>query len=178
MHRCSPLPLGVIAAVAAVLGCTVDEAAVPVSVADGGGVGVDAPVCPSATEIRSAAGAACLCDDQCAGGACILGTCCEGEVCRKRPAGATCSTREMCASGFCADRVCRDVACGGGCLACNLAGKIDTCSVAPEEAADPHGRCRREPPESCGQTGQCNGQGGCARYAAGSVCRPGGCSDG
>lgn len=50
--------------------------------------------------------------------------------------GAPCATPSQCASGFCANGVCCDTACNdcGGmvctCYACNLSGKIGTCSFA------------------------------------------------
>ena len=49
------------------------------------------------------------------------------------------------------------------------------CAPVQAGAPDPHGVCLNELPASCGQTGACNGQGGCARHLAGTVCRPPSC---
>jgi hypothetical protein len=43
-------------------------------------------------------------------------------------AGQACSAGKDCESGFCADGVCCDAACTASCSACNLAGKVGTCS--------------------------------------------------
>lgn len=45
--------------------------------------------------------------------------------------GAACTTNSQCVTGFCASGVCCDAACTGSCNACNLAGKVGTCSIAP-----------------------------------------------
>ena len=43
-------------------------------------------------------------------------------------AALSCTSNSQCATGFCANGVCCDSACNGGCGACNLAGKVGTCS--------------------------------------------------
>jgi hypothetical protein len=50
------------------------------------------------------------------------------------------------------------------------------CSPAAAGRPDPHGVCPTEAAETCGKTGLCNGQGGCAEYPVGSVCRPASCT--
>ena len=84
--------------------------------------------------------------------------------------------RRECESGNCADGVCCNVACGGPCVSCREPGKMGQCTPVPVGNPDPHGVCRQEPIESCGGSGVCNGQGGCGRYAAGTICRPATCS--
>ncbi|HUM00108.1 MAG TPA: fibronectin type III domain-containing protein, partial [Mycobacterium sp.] len=41
----------------------------------------------------------------------------------------TCATNSQCGTGFCANGVCCNVACNGGCGACNLTGHIGTCTA-------------------------------------------------
>jgi RHS repeat-associated protein len=43
--------------------------------------------------------------------------------------GLTCTSNTQCVTGFCVSGVCCDTACNGGCGACNLAGKVGTCSA-------------------------------------------------
>jgi RHS repeat-associated protein len=40
-----------------------------------------------------------------------------------------CTANSQCGTGFCANGVCCDTACNGGCGACNLSGKVGTCSA-------------------------------------------------
>ncbi len=42
----------------------------------------------------------------------------------------SCTSNSQCATGFCVNGVCCDTACNGGCGACNLPGKVGTCSAA------------------------------------------------
>jgi hypothetical protein len=94
-----------------------------------------------------------------------------------QPLGGACEVGANCESGYCSDGVCCDVACTGACVACDLAGLRGRCTPQAAGAEDRHGICRAEPRESCGMSGFCNGQGGCARYTAGTVCREPSCSD-
>ena len=43
--------------------------------------------------------------------------------------GLSCTTNTQCVTGFCVNGVCCDTACNGGCGACNLTGKVGTCSA-------------------------------------------------
>jgi hypothetical protein len=117
-----------------------------------------------------AVGEACECPNDCATGACVRGRC---DV--QKPNGMACESGSQCDSGFCGDGVCCEVACGGPCVSCNLPGRAGTCTPVPAGERDVHGVCKTEPPSSCGQTGFCNGLGGCARFMAGTVCRPQSC---
>ena len=43
--------------------------------------------------------------------------------------GLSCTSNTQCVTGFCVNGVCCDTACNGGCGACNLTGKVGTCSA-------------------------------------------------
>ncbi len=101
---------------------------------------------------------------------------CVNGSCGKKPAGASCSDAVQCASGFCADGFCCNVACTGPCVTCDQSGRIGTCWPAAMGAADPHKICAASDQASCGQTGACDGLGGCAKYAAETVCAAPSCS--
>jgi hypothetical protein len=62
-------------------------------------------------------------------------------------------------------------------VACDQLNLEGTCAPIPAGAEDRHGVCQAQPAESCGLSGFCNGQGGCAKYGAGTVCRTPSCSD-
>ena len=122
-------------------------------------------------------GQACVCATDCTTGNCDQGVCCVGGACgAKRPSGAACTSGTQCTSGFCADGVCCNVACAGACLACNQAESMGECSPVGAGVQDPHAMCRTDAPSSCGQSGVCNGQGGCAKYPPETICAPGSCN--
>jgi hypothetical protein len=85
-------------------------------------------------------------------------------------AGIPCERNDQCESGFCSDGFCCSVACSGSCVSCNQPGRLGECSPVPAGQADPHGVCRKEAEATCGQSGFCNGRGGCAKYAPGTAC--------
>ncbi|HEY0709825.1 MAG TPA: hypothetical protein VGG33_23630, partial [Polyangia bacterium] len=101
---------------------------------------------------------------------------CEAGSCGKKPLGATCTNADECEAGICTDGVCCNIACNGPCVSCREAGNLGVCSPAAAGRPDPHGICKAEPLETCGMTGLCNGQGGCARVAVGTVCRQSSCA--
>jgi hypothetical protein len=96
--------------------------------------------------------------------------CCVGPGCPKRPAGAPCQNDGQCQTGSCADGVCCNVPCRGACVSCNQADRMGECLPTAAGQPDPHLVCRTDYPASCGQSGVCNGQGGCAKYNAGVPC--------
>jgi hypothetical protein len=100
---------------------------------------------------------------------------CSGDACVGQELGARCQNAGQCASGFCADGVCCNSTCSGGCVQCNLPGREGECAPAPAGQPDPHRQCRQDAPASCGQSGVCNGQGGCSKYAAGTRCGAAAC---
>ena len=113
----------------------------------------------------------CRSSSDCAGGiACVNGSC------GPKPPGAICAKDKDCASGFCTDGVCCNVGCKGACVSCNQTGRVGTCWPVDTGADDPHGVCKDKGQPSCGQTGACDGIGGCAVYAAETICVPPSCS--
>jgi hypothetical protein len=113
----------------------------------------------------------CAADADCAGNVkCVAGSC------GLKPPGALCTASAQCASSFCADGVCCNTACSGPCVSCNQSGRIGTCGPTPRGALDPHKVCATTDKSTCGQTGSCDGVGGCAKYAAETVCVPPTCS--
>jgi len=101
---------------------------------------------------------------------CISGQACVQGSCGKLMSGASCETGDQCASGFCADKICCNVACKGPCLSCNLAGREGRCWPLDADAPDSRGICRDQGKSSCGQTGFCDGIGGCSKYPRDTVC--------
>jgi hypothetical protein len=116
--------------------------------------------------------ASCRNDKQCQGRGCSK------NMCGVKNLGAECSNGDECASGFCADGVCCNLACTDACVACDQPGNMGSCMPVAEGADDPNGVCRREPPETCGQDGRCNGAGACTKHPAGTICKGGSCRDG
>ncbi|HEY0711724.1 MAG TPA: hypothetical protein VGF45_03565, partial [Polyangia bacterium] len=96
--------------------------------------------------------------------------CCVGAACPKRPVGVPCQANEQCQTDFCTDGVCCNVSCRGACVSCNQADRMGECLPTAAGQPDPHLLCRTDYPASCGQSGVCNGQGGCAKYNAGVPC--------
>jgi hypothetical protein len=132
--------------------------------------------CLPESEPRRAPGQACACDADCTTATCREGVCCSGAACgAKRPSGSICDDPGDCLSGACSDGVCCNVACTGACVSCNQPENMGECVPVPAGAEDPHDACREDAPETCGQSGFCNGQGGCAKYAQGTVCKLGSC---
>jgi hypothetical protein len=134
--------------------------------------GIDPVACPSTPPMpRRAAGDSCSCDIECATGTCQGGVCCAGMACAAlKPLGVACESNSQCQSNFCADGVCCNVACTGACVSCNQPEMMGECAPVPAGSEDLHGICRKDSPATCGQSGFCNGQGGCAKFSAGTVC--------
>jgi RHS repeat-associated protein len=81
-----------------------------------------------------------------------------------------CTSNSQCATGFCANGFCCDSACNGGCGACNLAGKVGTCSAMASGSV-----CRAQT-GACDVAETCDGTSlTCPTDAVaplGTVCRP------
>jgi hypothetical protein len=92
----------------------------------------------------------------------------------KKNQGAACSVPIECQSGQCIDGFCCNAACGGTCVACNLAGMEGSCSNIP---------VGQDPANECAGTSVCNGQAACKK-PNGETCNGGGdcvsqqCADG
>ncbi len=97
-----------------------------------------------------------------------------------QPQGAACQGAGECATRFCADGVCCQTACDGECQACTAAkqgkGKDGTCGPIASDT-DPDEECPIDSPTTCGRTGQCSGQGKCARYAVNTPCGAATCTN-
>ena len=121
--------------------------------------------------------AAGTCYDSCTSNAqCVSGRQCVAGSCGKRPKGAKCEVDDQCVSGFCTDGVCCNVGCLGPCVSCATPMREGTCWPADQGQPDPHRQCRNMGESSCGQTGLCDGFGGCAKFPRETVCIPPSCS--
>ncbi len=107
---------------------------------------------------------------------CVPGIACVNGSCGPKPRGAVCGKDGDCASGFCTDGVCCNIACRGACVSCDQTGRIGTCRPIDLGGADPRRLCHDQGPATCGQTGTCDGTGGCALYAAETICKAPACS--
>ena len=107
---------------------------------------------------------------------CASGVSCVNGSCGPKPRGAVCMKDGDCASGFCTDGVCCNIGCHGACATCNQTGRLGTCWPIDEGNDDPRRVCHDQGPGTCGQTGACDGIGGCALYAAETICVAPSCS--
>jgi hypothetical protein len=104
---------------------------------------------------------------------------CTNGSCGPKPLGHICAASGECGSNQCVDGVCCDSACAGACRSCNLTSSPGHCTlVAAGTTKDPRGICTDKGAASCGNNGTCDGSGGCASYAAGTVCAGETCASG
>ncbi|MEZ4300844.1 MAG: hypothetical protein R3B70_38275 [Polyangiaceae bacterium] len=92
----------------------------------------------------------------------------------KKANGDVCAGGNQCTSATCTDGVCCNMACGGTCQACDLAGTVGTCTPVPSG---------QDPDNECMGTQVCNGAGQCRKpngdvCAAGTECLSDNCVDG
>ena len=106
---------------------------------------------------------------------CVPGKQCTKSSCGLKPVGANCNLATDCQSGFCAQGVCCNHACTDACIACNLAGRVGSCSNVADKAPDPQGRCVATNSETCGTTGNCVA-GACAHVDKGVNCKAAVCA--
>lgn len=110
---------------------------------------------------------------------CVNGSTCSSSVCSgQKSNGAACGSPNECASTFCVDGVCCDGGCSGTCQACSNAAKgagADGVCGAVQAGLDPHESCAQTAQATCGADGTCDGNGGCRKWPAGTVCVPGSC---
>jgi hypothetical protein len=100
---------------------------------------------------------------------CASGFQCTGGKCMpKLDNGAQCQNDGQCKSGQCADGICCNRACGGACEACNVSGKVGTCSFLT-------GTVCRATTGACDVAETCDGQSSACpsdrRQSSGFVCR-------
>ena len=101
---------------------------------------------------------------QCVGGSCV----------NDLPDGVTCGSNDAaCKSKHCVDGVCCDTTCTGSCMACNVAGKLGSCSSLAGQlsATDCPGDA------SCGP-GTCAAAGSCSYPKANTSCGASSCAGG
>jgi hypothetical protein len=104
---------------------------------------------------------------------------CTNGSCGPKPLGHICAASSECGSNQCVDGVCCDSACTGACRSCNLTSSPGHCTlVAAGTTKDPRGICTDKGAASCGNNGTCDGSGGCAHYAVGTVCAGETCANG
>ncbi len=125
------------------------------------------------------------CQGTCASAAdCVPPNSCQGQSCGKKGLGQVCRAASECGSGFCVDGVCCDSGCDGRCVFCAQPNALGRCVNVPADAADPRASagvtdpariCPDQGAASCGTNGRCDGQGGCASYANGTICQAESC---
>ena len=140
----------------------------------------------------SGLGKSCSGASACASGLfCTDGVCCgvtscgAGKSCAINPGtcstnlGGACAVDGDCGSGHCVDRVCCDSACSGQCQACDVVGKIGTCSPT---AGIPHGtraKCSSAGTDPiCGATCDGSDPAKCNFPTASTACGAATCKDG
>lgn len=118
------------------------------------------------------------CKSNCSSSAdCAIGSVCVAGSCQPLlESGQACTSGEQCKSNYCVDGVCCSTACNGQCEACDVAGKVGSCS--PVSGA-PHGKreaCATDG-SLCG--GSCDGIHplACAYPAAETSCRDASCAN-
>jgi hypothetical protein len=90
-----------------------------------------------------------------------------GETCK---ADSDCSTGLVCSS----EKVCCDHSCTGACQSCKVSGKSGTCSnIAWGSTPRDTTTCPAAATGACGDTGKCDGSGGCQIKTNGSACDDG-----
>ena len=118
-----------------------------------------------------------MCHDHCTSSTqCVSGRQCESGSCGRRMRGSRCDKGSDCVSGFCADGICCNAACDGACVSCALPSREGTCWPVDLGTPDPNGVCRNAGAASCGQTGLCDGLGGCSKFTRDTPCTVPSCS--
>jgi hypothetical protein len=102
---------------------------------------------------------------------CVVGSCLPNGTCGAKFAnGSMCMGNGQCVSGICTQGVCCNAACTESCKSCIVSGVVGTCTNVAAGGDDPKNMCASEP--GCGQTGKCDGSGGCQKstMSCGSAC--------
>jgi hypothetical protein len=92
--------------------------------------------------------------------------------------GEACTRDGECESGTCSDGVCCDSSCDGPCRACaeEYTGAADGVCRDVIEGADPDDDCEASEPETCGDDGTCDGEGGCRKHGTNQECAASSCA--
>ncbi|MCC6213826.1 MAG: hypothetical protein IT376_03085 [Polyangiaceae bacterium] len=142
---------------------------------DGAGACVPSQTTPCAPYVCSgnACGTSCADDAGCVASA----YCSSANACTPDEAnGVACTKDSMCTSGNCVDGFCCDQLCDGLCEACSAAkkgGGADGACGAVVSGDDPDNDCAADLPETCGQTGACDGARACAKWGTSTACGSG-----
>jgi len=101
------------------------------------------------------------------------------EVLTAQANGTTCAGSPQCASGFCVDGICCNTACTDRCAACNLTGKIGTCSAVTGAPVAPRKACPISTTDAC-KSQACDGVDpiACHLVGASATCGAAACADG
>jgi hypothetical protein len=100
-----------------------------------------------------------------------------GTCAAKGNVGDACGANNECKNGQCVDGVCCGTAFCDGCYTCNYdAAHKGSCHV--RDFGPSFGACLADDPDTCGNTGLCDGVGHCAKWDNTTVCVPATCTPG
>jgi hypothetical protein len=105
---------------------------------------------------------------------CTSGNCQNG-MCGLAINGHTCTMSSQCQSGHCRDGFCCNGGCTNTCMACSnaLTGQMNgQCNPIQSGKQAPNGQCAQA---TCGNDGNCDGNGGCEQVPAGTMCAMAAC---
>ena len=149
----------------------------PASLCDGEGTCIPGGAIACAPSICEANACRSACDSD---AQCVSPNRCVDGSCGEKGLGQSCGASTECDSAFCVDGVCCESACVGRCTFCASPETLGRCLMVRAGAIDlraargdqdPSRSCVDQGPASCAGNGRCDGQGGCQRYADGTVCR-------
>jgi hypothetical protein len=118
------------------------------------------------------------CNTACSSDAdCLAGNHCNANVCGLNHQGQSCNATTDCLSGLtCVDSVCCASPSCGTCQACNVTGSAGTCTNIASGDAAPAGQCAVSTSSPCGNTGRCDGAGGCQKAPTTTSCGTASCT--
>ena len=112
-------------------------------------------------------------DEECPGANACGSTCDGNGACEYAPDGTNCSICASCdGAGNCNQYEPAGNDPGGQCGLCRICPGDGPNCVAATAGTDPLDECANSAPDTCGLTGDCDGQGVCAYHPAGTVCDP------
>ncbi len=172
----------------------------PTEYCDGAGLCVEAGAedcCPYKCGTESVCLNSCTSDVSCCDGYHCVGSACVP----KKANGESCSSNSECFSQKCVDGYCCDDWCAGQCQACNVGGKLGTCTfygaqtdptgecglcrfcdgagacVNVDAQTDPLNACTQSDQATCKLNGLCDGGGACQYWQSDTVCQEQTCSN-